>query len=76
MTYEEVLRAFDQPSEQERLRLRQHLNKMVISNSELDLKAGTMNIDMLLAAIADLRRGLTESDIDEIVAAMNKSSLE
>ena len=69
MTYEEVVEAVDQLSEEERLRLQQYLNAIVVNKPEL--KAGTMDVDLLLAAIGDMRRGLSESDIDEIVAAMN-----
>ncbi|MDQ7027693.1 MAG: hypothetical protein Q9P01_19035 [Anaerolineae bacterium] len=72
MTFEEVLRVVDQFSEDERQRLRQYLEQMEITNTHTDLKAGTMDVDVLLAAVDDMRRGLSNDDLNEMLAAMNE----
>lgn len=36
-----------------------------------ELKAGTMDVDKLMAAIASIREGLSDDEIDELIAAMN-----
>ncbi|MBZ0321179.1 MAG: hypothetical protein K8L91_32495 [Anaerolineae bacterium] len=42
----------------------------------VSLKAGTMNVDQLASAFESMREGLSEADLQEIVAAMNEEYLE
>lgn len=42
----------------------------------VSLQAGTMNVDQLASALESMREGLSEVNLQEIVAAMNEEYLE
>ena len=57
----------------------QELEEQKDKTADKDLQAlrpGTMDIDKLNAALEAMREGLSEKDLEEIIAAMNEEYLE
>ena len=73
MTLPEVIKALDEMSLEELSQLRREIE---LRTEEGELRAGTMNIDTLLRAANQLTEGLTESEIREMVVAMNEEYIE
>lgn len=72
LNLQEVKEAIDYLSPEERAELRAYLDE----RETITLRAGTMNIDALLEAVREMHEGITESDWDEIVQAMNEEYIE
>jgi hypothetical protein len=68
LNLQEVKDAIDYLSPEERAELRAYLDE----HETLTLRAGTMDIDVLIEAVRVMHEGLTESEWDEIVQAMNE----
>ena len=67
MTFEELKPLVEELSSEDRQRLRQYLEELEKS-TEPKLQAGTMNIDELLSAVDDIRKDLSDEDLDEMIA--------
>jgi len=65
MTFDELKPLVEELSSEDRQRLRQYLEQLEIS-TEPKLQAGTMNVNELLLAIDDIRKGLSDEDLDGI----------
>ena len=63
-------------TELERQRLEDSMKIEQLRTLETELRAGTMNIDVLLYAVDELTDGLTVEQIKEMVAAMNNEYIE
>ena len=73
MTLDDLKRAAARLSVSQRQQLRTYLNTV---NESIELQAGTLDIDELTAALADIRAGLTDAEFAEIKAAMNTEHIE
>lgn len=72
LNLQDVKDAVDHFSPEERAELRAYLDERETTR----LKAGTMNVDALLGAVREMHKGLSESEWDEIVQAMNEEYIE
>jgi hypothetical protein len=73
MTFPEVMKALDELSLEELGRLREEID---LRTTQGDLHAGTMNVDALLRAASELTEGLSEAEIEVMIAAMNEEYVE
>jgi uncharacterized protein YeeX (DUF496 family) len=73
MTLREVIKALDDLSDEELNELRREID---LRTEQEELRSGTMDVDALLRAAADLTDGLTQDEIDAMVAAMNEEYIE
>lgn len=77
MTLNELIRAVDALSEDELAQLRDYINhRQFREQTNTELRPGTTDVDALIEAIDQMREGLTEQQLDEIVAAMNEEYIE
>ena len=67
MTFEELRPLVEELSSEDRQRLRQYLEQLEVSTEPQKLQAGTMNVGELLLAIDDIRKDLSDEDLDEII---------
>jgi hypothetical protein len=73
MTLNELMKAVDALSDEELRQLRDYVNQRhVHEHEQTELRAGTMNVDALMSAVEEIREGLTEQELDEMIAAMNE----
>lgn len=73
MTLDDVIKLLDDLSDAELRTLRQAID---LRTEPEALRAGTMDVDALLSAAAELTDDLTESEVEEMVAAMNEEYIE
>jgi hypothetical protein len=74
---DELMRAVDELSDEELRQLRDYVNQRHTSDEEdTELRAGTMNVDALMRAVDEIREGLTQQELDEMIAAMNEEYIE
>jgi uncharacterized protein YeeX (DUF496 family) len=77
MTLDELIRAVDRLSDEELRQLRDYVNqRQVREQDNTELRAGTMNVDALMRAVDQIREGLTEQEIETMIAAMNEEYIE
>ena len=69
MMLTEVLKAVDQFSPDQLRELREYIEQR---EQQIELQAGTLDMDELLQDLAELRAGLTEEEFREIERAMNE----
>jgi len=72
LNLKEVKEAVDHFSPEERAELRAYLDEREMHT----LRAGTMNVDALLAAAREIRESLTDEEWNEIEQAMNEEYIE
>jgi uncharacterized protein YeeX (DUF496 family) len=70
MTFEEIKAYVDELSAEDRQQLREYLD------DHIELKAGTMDINKLLEAVDKIREGMSQEEIDEMIALMNEEYIE
>lgn len=68
MLFDDVKKAVDRFSPEELRRLREYIENR---EQTLKLQPGTVDMDSLLAALEDIRAGLSEEEFAEIEWAMN-----
>lgn len=73
MLFDDVKKAVDRFSPEELRRLREYIENR---EQTLKLQPGTVNMDSLLAALEDIRAGLSEEEFAEIERAMNEEYIE
>lgn len=77
MMLDELMKAVDRLSNEELRQLRDYVNQRhTDEEEETELLTGTMNVDALMRAVDEIREGLTEAEIDEMIAAMNEEYIE
>lgn len=77
MTLDELKRAVDRLSGEEFRQLRDYVNQRAAhKQADTELRIGTMNVDTLMQAVEQIREGLTEEEIETMVAAMNEEYIE
>ena len=77
MTLDELIKAVDTLSSEEFRQLRNYVNQRHVHEQvDTELRAGTMNVDALMRAVDQIREGLTEEEIETMVAAMNEEYVE
>lgn len=74
MTLNEILKAVDELSPDERRQLRDYLDQQ--EQPAQEHRAGTMDINALMRAVDEFREGLTEEELDEMIALMNEEYIE
>lgn len=72
LNLQEVKVAIDHFSPEERAELRAYLDE----RETIKLRAGTMNIDVLLEAARKIREGFTDAEWHEVEQAMNEEYIE
>jgi hypothetical protein len=65
---EDVFKVVDRLSPDELRQLREYINAR---EHQVELRAGTVDMDVLLRALEEIHSGLTEAESDEIECAMN-----
>jgi hypothetical protein len=73
MILEEVKKAVDHFSLNELRQLREYIQGR---EQQIDLRAGTVDMDALLSALEEIRAGMTEEEFAEIERAMNEEYIE
>ena len=73
MLFDDVKKAVDRFSSEELRRLREYIENR---EQTLKLQPGTVNMDSLLAALEDIRTGLSDEEFAEIERAMNEEYIE
>jgi len=73
MLFDDVKKAVDRFSPEELRRLREYIENR---EQTLKLQPGTVDMDSLLAALADIRAGLSDEEFAEIERAMNEEYIE
>jgi len=73
MLFDDVKKAVDRFSPEELRRLREYIENR---EQTLKLQPGTVDMDSLLAALEDIRAGLSEEEFAEIERAMNEEYIE
>jgi hypothetical protein len=73
MVFDDVKKAVDRFSPEELRRLREYIENR---EQTLKLQPGTVDMDSLLAALEDIRAGLSEEEFAEIERAMNEEYIE
>jgi hypothetical protein len=73
MILDEVLQAVDHLSHEELQRLRERIENR---EQQIALRPGTVDMNVLLSALEDIRVGLTEEEFAEIERAMNEEYIE
>lgn len=69
MVFSDVLKAVDQFSDDELRQLRAYIEQR---EEQIDLHAGTLNIEALLRGLEVMRAGLSSEEFAEIERAMNE----
>jgi hypothetical protein len=73
MVFEDVKKAVDGFSLSELRQLREYIEGR---EQQVELRAGTVDMDALLSALTDIRAGITEEAFAEIERAMNEEYIE
>lgn len=73
MILEEVKKAVDHFSLNELRQLREYIQGR---EQQFDLRSGTVDMDVLLSALEEIRAGMTEEEFAEIERAMNEEYIE
>lgn len=73
MVFEDVKKAVDRFSLNELRRLRAYIEGR---EQQIELRPGTVDMETLLSALADIRAGMTEEEFAEIERAMNEEYIE
>ncbi|MBL8155821.1 MAG: hypothetical protein JNM70_16685 [Anaerolineae bacterium] len=73
MILTDVMKALDQFSPDQLRQLREYIQQRV---QQIELKAGTLNMDDLLEGLEEMRAGLTDEEFGEIERAMNEEYIE
>lgn len=73
MIFTDVMKAVDEFSVDQLRQLREYIQQR---EQQLELQAGTLNIEQLLEGLAEMRAGLTEAEFHEIERAMNEEYIE
>lgn len=73
MTFEELKPLLDQLMPSDFQSIRDYLKQR---ESQALLQAGTMDVDVLLAAVDDIRSSMSEEDLDEMISTMNEDYIE
>jgi len=73
MMFTDVMRALDQFSPDQLRQLREYIQRR---EQQIELKAGTLNMDELLEGLEEMRVGLTDDEFREIERAMNEEYVE
>jgi hypothetical protein len=60
------------PPYSSRQQMMDEINRILQSAEPVELMAGTMDVDRLAVAVAAMRAGLTEAQLDDMVKAMNE----
>jgi hypothetical protein len=73
VTLTDILKALDDLSRDELRELRQQIDRRTAT---AELRAGTMDIDALLRAAAEITNGLSDDELKRMTAAMNEEYIE
>jgi hypothetical protein len=73
MTFPDVMKAVDQLSLEQLRQLREYVQQR---EGQFELTAGTLNMDVLLEGLAEMRAGLTDEAFRELERAMNDEYIE
>jgi hypothetical protein len=73
MVLEEVKKAVDHFSLNELRQLREYIQGR---EQQIDLRPGTVDMDVLLSALEEIRAGMTKEEFAEIERAMNEEYIE
>jgi hypothetical protein len=73
VTLNEMIKQLDDLSHEELRELRREID---LRTEQEELRPGTMDVDALLRAAAELTEGLTEGEVLAMVAAMNEEFVE
>lgn len=73
MTLTEVIKVVDEFSADQLRQLREYIQQR---EQQIELKAGTLNMDELLEGLEEMRAGLTDEQFREIEQAMNEEYIE
>lgn len=73
MLLTDVMKALDRLSAEQLRQLREYIQQR---EQQVDLKAGTVNMDELIAGLEEMRAGLTDEQFREIERAMNEEYIE
>jgi len=73
MMFTDVISALDQFSPDQLRQLREYIQRR---EQQIELKAGTLNMDELLEGLEEMRVGLTDDEFREIERAMNEEYIE
>ena len=77
MTFDELLKAVDGLSPDERQRLRDYINRHESGQlQETPVEAGVLDIDSLFRAFDEIRAGFTKEELAEVIEAMNAEYIE
>ncbi|MCU0499524.1 MAG: hypothetical protein MUF87_19415 [Anaerolineae bacterium] len=73
MVFTEVIKAIEEFSADQLRQLREYIQQR---EQQIELKAGTLNVDELLEGLAEIRSGLSDEQFSEIERAMNDEYIE
>ena len=73
MLLKDVMKALDHLSAEQLRQLREYIQQR---EQQVDLKAGTVNMDELMAGLEEMRAGLTDEEFRAIERAMNEEYVE
>lgn len=73
MVLSDVMKAVDQLSADQLRQLREYIQQR---EQQIELQAGTLNMDELLEGLEEMRAGLTDEEFTEIERAMNEENFE
>lgn len=73
MILTDVMKAVDQFSSDQPRQLREYIQQR---EKQIELKAGTLNVDALLEGLEEARAGLSDEEFREIERAMNEEYVE
>jgi hypothetical protein len=73
MLFTDVMKAVDQFSRDQLRQLREYIPQR---EQQIELKAGTLNMDALLEGLEEMRAGVTDEEFREIERAMNEEYVE
>jgi len=73
VSFTDVIKAVDQLPPDQLRQLREYIQQR---EQQIELKAGTLNMDELLEGLEEMRAGLTDEEFREIERAMNEEYIE
>jgi hypothetical protein len=73
MTYADVIKVVDQLSADELRELKAYIQQR---EQQIELRSGTLNMEVLLAGLEQMREGLSDQEYAEIERAMNEEYVE
>jgi hypothetical protein len=73
MTFPEMMKAVDELSADQLRELREYIQQR---EQQIELRAGTLNMDQFLKGLEEIRAGLTNEEFSEIERAMNEEYVE